>query len=65
MYIAWRRGRALDLVKRRPIYELCRATKRASGTPQQLRFWWGQDLGGWIDVEEDADAPSLDEVEGD
>jgi hypothetical protein len=44
---------------RRPIYNLCKAAKRASGTPTGTKFWWEQDLSQWAELRKDEDAADI------
>jgi len=53
VYIARRRKHALTYVETRPIYQLCKNSKRSPGTPSRTVFWWEQDLSGWIELEKD------------
>jgi hypothetical protein len=59
VYIAQRQARILAHVERRPIYNLCKAAKRASGTPAGAKFWWEQDLSHWVDIRKDEDAADI------
>jgi len=53
VYIARRRKHALTYVEKRPIYKLCKNSKRSPGTPSGTVFWWEQDLSRWLELEED------------
>jgi hypothetical protein len=59
VYIARRQSRILAYVERRPIYNLCKAAKRASGTPTGTKFWWEQDLSQWAEIRKDEDAADI------